>query len=135
MPDAAAHSGLGLPPGTEVAGLGRRLGAIAIDWLVSLLVASLLLGAAFGQDLSFLPLLVFAAEVILLTWLTTASFGQRLLGITVLGVDGRRLGLGRVALRTLLICLVIPAVVYDSEGRGLHDRAVGSVALARASGA
>ncbi len=43
--------------------------------------------------------------------------------------DGSRLGLGRVALRTLLICLVIPAVVIDPSGRGLHDRAVGSVAL------
>ena len=39
------------------------------------------------------------------------------------------LGLGRAALRTLLICLVIPAVVMDSYGRGLHDRAVGSIVL------
>ncbi len=44
-------------------------------------------------------------------------------------MDGGRLGLGRVALRTVLICLVIPAVVIDSYGRGLHDRAVGSVVV------
>jgi hypothetical protein len=44
----------------------------------------------------------------------------------VLTVYGGRLSLWRVALRTLLICLVIPAVVYDSDGRGLHDRIVGS---------
>ena len=131
MPAAPERSGPGLPAGSQVAGLGRRLAAIAIDWLVSLLVASLLLQAAFGADLSFLPLVVFATEVTLLTWLSAASFGQRLLGITVIGLDGRRLGLGRAALRTLLICLVIPAVVYDADGRGLHDRAVGSVALTR----
>jgi hypothetical protein len=29
-------------------------------------------------------------------------------------------------LRTLLILLVIPALVMDSDGRGLHDRIVGS---------
>ncbi len=133
QPPASGGSALGgLPPGTEVAGLGRRLGAIAIDWAASLLVASLLLRAGFGQDLSLLPLAVFAVEVTILTWLTSSSFGQRLLGIVVVRLDGSRLGLGRAALRTLLICLVIPAVVYDSEGRGLHDRAVGSVALTRA---
>jgi hypothetical protein len=32
-------------------------------------------------------------------------------------------------LRTLLILLVIPAVVYDNEGRGLHDRIVGSAVM------
>ena len=52
-----------------------------------------------------------------------AGLGRR---ICVLTVYGGRLSLWRVALRTLLICLVIPAVVYDSDGRGLHDRIVGS---------
>jgi hypothetical protein len=28
--------------------------------------------------------------------------------------------------RTLLICLVIPAVVFDEDQRGMHDRAVGT---------
>jgi hypothetical protein len=27
-----------------------------------------------------------------------------------------------VLIRTALICLVIPAVVYDDDGRGVHDR-------------
>ena len=58
----------------------------------------------------------------------SASFGQRLLGVSVVGMDGGRLALWRVFVRTLLICLIIPAVVYDNTGRGLHDRAVGSVA-------
>lgn len=125
------------PFGT-VAGFGRRLIAIGIDWLLSIGISLLLFReVAYGStESSAAILLIFAAEVILLTWLTSASFGQRFLGITVVRIDGSRLGLGRVALRTLLICLVIPAVVYDSYGRGLHDRAVGSVALfTRASGA
>jgi hypothetical protein len=79
-----------------------------------------------SNEFGFTTLAIFALEVIILTWLTTASFGQRILGICVLTVYGTRLSLWRVALRTLLICLVIPAVVYDNEGRGLHDRVVGS---------
>jgi uncharacterized RDD family membrane protein YckC len=115
----------------EVAGLGRRLAALAIDWLVAIGVSLLLFrDVAYGSlESSAAILLIFAAELILLTWLTGSSFGQRILGIQVVRMDGGRLGLGRVALRTVLICLVIPAVVIDSYGRGLHDRAVGSVVV------
>jgi uncharacterized RDD family membrane protein YckC len=115
----------------EVAGFGRRLAAIAVDWLLAIGISLLLFReVSYGsQESSAAILLIFAAEVILLTWLLGSSFGQRLLGIRVLRVDGSRLGLGRAVLRTLLICLVIPAVVIDPSGRGLHDRAVGSVVL------
>lgn len=115
----------------EVAGLGRRLAALTIDWLVAIGVSLLLFrDVTYGSlESSVAILLIFAVEVILLTWLTGASFGQRIIGIQVVRTDGGRLGLGRVALRTVLICLVVPAVVIDSDGRGLHDRAVGSVVV------
>jgi len=35
-------------------------------------------------------------------------------------------GFIKAAIRTLMLLLVIPAVVWDSEGRGLHDRAAGT---------
>lgn len=115
----------------EVASLGRRAMALVVDWVASLLVVTVVYadfrtGAA-GSSL--LPLAVFYGEVVILTWLIGASFGQRILGLRVERTDGSRLSLPRVALRTALICLVIPAVVYDSEGRGLHDRAVDSVVV------
>lgn len=123
----------GLPPSLpgEAAGFGRRLAALAIDWLVSTGVALLLVGSSgyLSNQASLVTLLVFLVEVTLFTWLIGASFGQRLLGLSVVRTDGRRLSLGRALLRTLLICLVIPAVVMDSYGRGLHDRAVDSIVI------
>jgi uncharacterized RDD family membrane protein YckC len=121
----------------EVAGLGRRLAALCIDWFVSIGISLLLLrDVAYGSmESSVAILLIFAVEVMLLTWLTGSSFGQRILGVQVVRMDGGRLGLGRVALRTVLICLVIPAVVMDTYGRGLQDRAVGSVVVRAGSGA
>ena len=114
-----------------VAGFGRRLGAIFIDWLLALGMALLLFrSAAYGSAESQIATLsLFALEVIVLTWLTGASFGQRILGLMVVRTGGGRRSLWRVAVRTVLICLVIPAVVLDSDGRGLHDRAVDSVVL------
>ena len=42
-------------------------------------------------------------------------------------LDGRPLGLVGVFVRTLLLCLLVPALIWDRDGRGLHDKAVGSV--------
>lgn len=117
------------------AGFGRRLGALAIDWVAAIAVARLVTPQfPYGSAESALATLaVFALEVIVFTWLIAASFGQRIVGIAIVRIDGGRLGLGAVVLRTLLICLVIPALVYDSEGRGLQDRATRSRAVLRAS--
>ncbi len=116
-----------------IAGFGRRLLALVIDWLAATAVSLLVFrDVAYGSlESSVAVLSVFALEVIVLTWLIGASFGQRLLGLAVVRTDGSRLTLGRVALRTVLLCLVIPAVVVDSYGRGLHDRAVDSVVVRR----
>ncbi len=115
----------------EAAGLGRRLAAVTIDWVASLLVASVVFPGLrpWSEGASFPILLVFFAEVTLFTWFFASSFGQRLLRVEVVDLHGERLSLWRIALRTLLICLVIPAVIIDAQGRGLHDRAVGSVAV------
>ena len=115
------------------ASLWRRAGAVAIDWAVALIIARLVLpGVPYGSGASALATMgAFFVEVTILTWLTTSSFGQRLVGISIVGVDGQRLGLWRVVIRTLLICVVIPALVYNSQGRGLQDIIAGSVALMR----
>jgi uncharacterized RDD family membrane protein YckC len=124
---------LGLPAtgSGSVAGFGRRLAALTIDWAASIALSRLLFGQfTYGTPESGLTILaIFVVEVVVLTWLTAASFGQRLLGIGVVRVDGRRLGLLPVLLRTVLLCLVVPPLVYDRDGRGLHDKAVGSVVV------
>lgn len=130
---------LGCPeagPGA-VASLGRRLAALLVDWIGSALIVNLISGGRYGfgaeqGDVALTQVFVlgmFALEVIVLTWLGGGSAGQRLLGLGVRAIGRPRLGLLQCVLRTVLICLVIPPVVYDRDGRGLHDRAVGSVVV------
>lgn len=118
-----------------MSGLGRRVVALLIDWFASMGVVLLLAGSgALGTSTGSLAVLgVFVAEVVIFTWLIGSSFGQRILRLRVVRVDGRPLGLWRIILRTLLICLVLPPLVMDSFGRGLHDRAVGSAVILRDS--
>jgi uncharacterized RDD family membrane protein YckC len=64
-----------------------------------------------------------------LTSLAGGSAGQLLLRIRVVRTDGSRLDPARVLLRTVLICLVVPPVVYNPDQRGLHDLATDAVAV------
>lgn len=121
---------LGLPESGSgaLAPTGRRVIALGIDWLAALLVSRWLVGTPESALESFATLGIFGLEVALLTWLSEASFGQRLLSVRVIGLD-RRLGLVAALLRTTLICLAIPALIWDADGRGMHDRAVGSAVV------
>jgi uncharacterized RDD family membrane protein YckC len=107
--------------------LPRRVAAIVIDWLLSVLVASLLQDAlplAFGA-----PLVLFL-QYTFFTGLFGQTPGMRLLRIAVVDVaDGAPIGLGRAALRAFLLCLFVPAVVYGEDRRGLHDKAARSVVV------
>lgn len=115
-------------PAQMSAGFGRRLAALSIDWFASLGVAVLVFRQyAYGSaDSMIATVVVFYAEIVLFTFLLGASFGQKILGLRVVSVQGGRLPLWRIAARTFLILLVIPALVLDSDGRGLHDRLLGS---------
>lgn len=102
------------------------MAALCIDWAMSYLIAIWLFeGSQFGI------LAVFAAEQILLVGTLGYSFGHRLLGIRVRRLDGGAPGPVAAIVRTLLLCLVIPALVFDPDQRGLHDRAMGTVLVRR----
>lgn len=123
---------LGLPhesPGS-IAPVSRRVIALAIDWLAAMLVASFFVG--YGTDgYALLTLGIFALQTTVLQWLMGSSFGQRITGVVVIRVDGGRLGVVPLAARTALVCLVIPAVIWDKDTRGLHDRLARTVCVRR----
>jgi uncharacterized RDD family membrane protein YckC len=48
---------------------------------------------------------------------------MRLLGLRLAHPrEGQRLAVWRAVVRTALLMLLIPALVVDADGRGLHDR-------------
>ena len=124
---------LGLPeagPGS-IASVGRRIGALFVDWFSSLLIAGLFGGLLGDPDIGLLTLGIFFVQTSLLQFTTGSSFGQRLFSIAVVGTEGRRPTILGFCLRTLLICLVIPPLVWDRDTRGLHDKAASTVCVRR----
>lgn len=126
---------LGLPmdgPGS-LAGWGRRVVALAVDWLACLLLVRLFLPHLdYGTPESSLATMgFFLAELTLFTWIAGASFGHRVLGLAVVRLDGGRVGLLRALARSAQICLLVPPLIWDKDTRGLHDRSVGTVLVKR----
>lgn len=114
--------------GRELASWLRRIVALLVDWVASSLVVFAVLGSSRYQHDSFAPLAVFFLEASFGTALVGGSFGQLVARIRVLRLDGRPLSLGMALLRTLLICLVVPPLVFKADGRGLHDVLTSSAA-------
>jgi uncharacterized RDD family membrane protein YckC len=108
-----------------LATLNQRFGALLVDWLLCLLITW-----PFGRPgwTGMWALLVLVAEYVFFVGLFGQTPGMRLLGIRCLSaISGKTLGAPRALLRSLLLVLVIPALIMDDYGRGLHDRAAGSV--------
>jgi uncharacterized RDD family membrane protein YckC len=128
---------MGLPeegPGS-VAGYGRRLVALVVDWLVAMLVAQIVSAVLhWGPATRSLATLVIFG---ILSWLVTGIFGttigKRLAGlrVAVTGSGGGRPGLLPALERAVLLVLLIPAVIWDRDHRGLHDRAARTVVVVR----
>jgi uncharacterized RDD family membrane protein YckC len=126
---------IGLPkdgPGAA-AGYGRRLGALVVDWLIATVV-SLVLGAALHftpTTRSLVTLAVFGVLAWLFTGLAGTTPGKRLAGIRVTRLDGRPVGLLWGLVRAVLLLVLVPALIWDRDYRGLHDRAADTVVVRR----
>ncbi len=137
MPESDDFPGqqLGLPkdgPGS-VATYGRRLVALFIDWFVALALASIFVGGdawtGAGAGL-WAPLVALAVYLTLLDGLLGYSIGRRIMSLALIRIDGRRpVGIPRALLRSVLLCLAIPALINTPDRRGLHDLAAGTVVV------
>lgn len=106
-----------------------------IDHIAATLLATAFLGydqfalpEQAGPSL-FAPLLVFAALQIVFIPTIGGSPGHRIMGLRLERVTGGWTGLWRPIVRTALLVVVLPAVIWDADQRGLHDKAAGTVLL------
>lgn len=109
---------------TSVVRLVPRALALLIDWVLCSLIAAGLLGYTWGGQGSsgFAPLLVFAVENILLVGTLGATIGHLVVGARVTRLDGSGAGPLAAVIRSVALCVVIPALIFDVDQRGMHDR-------------
>ncbi len=122
----------------ETASWRRRFLALFVDWIASILVVVAIFGAETYTDARgaerFYVLGVFILEAAIFTWLAGGSFGKLLTGLRVVSARGTAGGLFNpltLLARQALIALVIPALVFRPDGRGLHDVLCGTATVTK----
>ncbi|MET9340917.1 RDD family protein [Nonomuraea sp. NPDC003804] len=122
---------LGLPEegSGSVARFGRRIGALVIDWLICTWAIAQALLRVNPAESPWVPVAIFAVQYLLLVGFLGQTFGHRLLGIRVAAMDGGRPRWFPVLVRTILLCLAVPAVIFDRDQRGVHDRVSNTVVV------
>jgi uncharacterized RDD family membrane protein YckC len=111
---------------------GRRLAAALIDWALCTLIAYALFDVPLpftevAGSRSYVVLGVFAVENLLLVGTLGYTLGHRLLGLQVRALDGGAARPLQVAVRTVLLCLFLPAMFWDRDARGFHDKAAATL--------
>lgn len=110
----AAQAGVG-----AVASMGARVLAFVIDIALAALAALSFTWPAAPQNLS---LAIWAGMTLLTVALFGATPGQWMVGIRVATIRGSAFVGAWSVPRTVLTFLVIPVVIVDADGRGLHDK-------------
>ncbi|MEU6095379.1 RDD family protein [Streptomyces sp. NPDC047079] len=136
MEEAGADFGyrgeqLGLPkegPGS-IARPGRRIGALVVDWGLCLLIAYSLITDSYNRAAQVWAPLIFFALIVLTVGTVGFTPGKRLFGLRVVALGTGRVSPLRALVRTVLLFLAIPALIWDRDGRGLHDRLAGTVEI------
>ncbi len=73
---------------------------------------------------------ILALEYLLLVGTMGMTFGMRLLNIRVVSLaTGGPASPKAVLIRTVLLILAVPALIFDKDQRGLHDRFAGTVVV------
>lgn len=125
----------GLPEAGEgsLASTGRRVGALVIDWLMSMGIAALILSLITlptWLPWGTLTLIIWAIFSVVGVWLFAFTPGMAWLGMGVVRLDAAvRVGLVRALVRTVLTVFIAPPLIGDVDGRGMHDRATGTAVI------
>ncbi|KZX21885.1 RDD family protein [Rathayibacter tanaceti] len=101
---------------------GRRIAALTVD----LAVAALTSLAFFDYD-RWASLVIFVLLQAVFIPTIGGSIGHRALGMRVVRLGGGWVGAWRPLVRAVLLAVLVPALVWDSDQRGFHDKVAGTV--------
>ena len=110
---------------------------ITLDWLAAYAIS---LGFFAGggtflersRGLGGTVLLVMAIEYLVLVTFGGASFGHRIVGLKVVRFsDGGAVTPVQALIRTVLMVIIITAITFDENGRGINERLSNTVLVKR----
>ena len=109
---------------------GRRMLGVLIDWLMSYAIA---IGffVEFGESsMGAVVFLIFTAQYLLFAALGGATPGHRVVGLKIVRFsDGAMPTPLQALIRTGLLVLIVTAITFDQNGRGINERLSNTVLI------
>jgi uncharacterized RDD family membrane protein YckC len=122
----------------SVARAGRRILALGLDWAVASVLSFAFFPpapeagvATWTASNPFATLGIFAVLQVVFIATAGGSIGHLVFGMRVVPLNPSWIGFVKPIARTALLCLAIPAVIWDRDQRGMHDRLVGTILVRR----
>ena len=102
---------------------GRRMLGVLIDWLMSYAIAVGFF-VEFGEpSMGAVVFLIFTAQYLLFAALGGATPGHRVVGLKIVRFsDGGMPTPLHALIRTGLLILIVTAITFDQNGRGINER-------------
>ena len=120
---------LGLPDEgpLSVGRAGRRMLGLLIDYALAMALAFAVFRYTFLDYNGFVVTGTYVLLQVLFIPTIGGSIGHRLVGLRVIPLAGGWVGPWRPIVRSVLLGLAFPALVWDSDQRGFHDKVAGTV--------
>ncbi len=113
------------------------MAGIALDWLAAYAITLGFFAGGGGffdrsRGANLTVLFIMALQYLILVSLGGSSFGHRLVGLKVVRFsDGGAASPVQVLIRTVLMVIVITAITFDENGRGVNERLSNTVLVRR----
>ena len=109
---------------------GRRMLGVLIDWLMSYAIAVGFF-VEFGESsMGAVVFLIFTAQYLLFAALGGATPGHRVVGLKIVRFsDGGMPTPLQALIRTGLLVLIVTAITFDQNGRGINERLSNTVLI------
>ena len=102
---------------------GRRMLGVLIDWLMSYAIAIGFFVEFGDSSMGAVVFLIFTAQYLLFAALGGATPGHRVVGLKIVRFsDGGMPTPLHALIRTGLLVLIVTAITFDHNGRGINER-------------
>ena len=109
---------------------GRRMLGVLIDWLMSYAIAIGFFVEFGDPSMGAVVFLTFTAQYLLFAALGGATPGHRIVGLKIVRFsDGAMPTPLQALIRTGLLVLIITAITFDQNGRGINERLSNTVLI------
>jgi uncharacterized RDD family membrane protein YckC len=102
---------------------GRRMLGLLIDWLLCAAIAWGFFDGGQATPPPYVTLFIFFGQYLVFASLGGATPGHRIVGLKIVRFsDGQMPSPVQALIRTVLLVIVITAITFDQNGRGINER-------------